>query len=112
MKPADLTVEQIAEAVGMEKGIPAHRILSTHRGAPADAWARACAMWLYKNLVPSRTWSDVGRAFNRDRTTVRHACVRYEARWLRIGASFDSPQVRADLVTINLELYNLTVDPE
>ena len=48
------------------------------REVPEDARARAIAMYVYMKAEDIRVWekprwSEVGRAFNRDRTTVRHA---------------------------------------
>lgn len=47
-------------------------LLGTSRKQPL-AWGRQLAMYLEKQLHPKKSFTAIGRQFNRDRTTVRHA---------------------------------------
>jgi hypothetical protein len=61
-------------------------IQASSRGLANVALARQTAMYL-THVVCGMPLTDVGRVFNRDRTTVRHACTVIEDR--RDDASFD-----------------------
>lgn len=74
-------IQQIAAEVAGEFGSTAPAILAPTRGRPEDARARAIAMFIYARAesgggCEEPCMSEVGRAFNRDRTTVRHAYAR------------------------------------
>jgi chromosomal replication initiation ATPase DnaA len=56
------------------------------RGGPDAAFARQVAMYL-AHVGGGLTYTQVGRLFARDRTTVAHACWRVED--LREDAAFD-----------------------
>jgi hypothetical protein len=51
--------------------------MSARRGSARAARARQAALYL-AHIGFGLTYSTVGRAFGRDRTTVRHACARIE----------------------------------
>lgn len=53
-------------------------ILGSTRGSPADARARAISMYVYRQEDPQGPpcLTQLGRVFDRDRTTVRHALWR------------------------------------
>ncbi len=61
-------------------------IQASSRGLATVALARQTAMYL-THVVCGMALTDVGRVFNRDRTTVRHACAVVEDR--RDDPSFD-----------------------
>jgi chromosomal replication initiation ATPase DnaA len=56
---------------------PAERaaVLSPTRGTPQAAWTRQCAMYLMYMTMDTPCYVTVGKAFDRDRTTVRHAVL-------------------------------------
>lgn len=56
------------------------------RGAPEAAFARQVAMYL-AHVESGLNYTEVGRLFARDRTTVAHACILVEG--LRDDAGFD-----------------------
>lgn len=66
-------LDRIVQAVGSEYGQQRHALLSPSRGRAQTAFARQVAMALVLALNPRESMSAVGRAFGRDRTTVRHA---------------------------------------
>ena len=71
-------LQDIAQEVSREFGSTPAAILAPTRGKPEEARARAIAMYVYAKSgadVPGKEpcLSAVGRAFGRDRTTVRHA---------------------------------------
>lgn len=72
-----ITVRDVVREVCREFGAPRSmsKVLSCTRGTPEVARLRRYAMSLYRHL-PGQTFSSTGRAFDRDRTTVRHACER------------------------------------
>ena len=72
---AHLAASLVAYALGLQ----ADAIMSTVRGSPAVAHARHISMYLtYVSLGISQT--RVALAFDRDRTTVAHACRTIEDR--------------------------------
>lgn len=67
----------VATEVAVEFGSRLSAILSSTRGSPPDARARAISMYVYRQaatVAPCLT--ELGRVFDRDRTTVRHALQR------------------------------------
>lgn len=64
-------VDVVVKAVCDRFGSKPSRVLSPTRGTPVDATVRQIAMHVYRSL-PNQSFSSVGRAFDRDRTTVRH----------------------------------------
>lgn len=59
-------------AAGELTNVSAAELVSPLRGSPAVASTRQIAMWLFYEWKRPESWSELGRAFNRDRTTVRH----------------------------------------
>lgn len=79
----DLTAAAITAAedhFGLRRG----EILAPSRGTKERAWARHVAVYLAQRLDPDASFSALGRAFGRDRTTIRHAVRRVEF-WLGEG---------------------------
>lgn len=68
----------VATEVAGEFGSKLSAILGPTRGVPADSRSRAIAMYVYRQAAPrpEPCFSELGRVFNRDRTTVRHALQR------------------------------------
>lgn len=78
-----MTPEQVAEAVGKIMGVDPAAIMGCHRGSPETSRARWIAMWVFSHryVYPGGdgpSLSAVGRAFGRDRTTVRHGLRKVE----------------------------------
>jgi chromosomal replication initiation ATPase DnaA len=71
------SIEAVLDAVEKEMGVNRASILAPSRGIKKLAWARQVAMYLYHG--GTRSWSEVGRAFHRDRTTVRYAVEKVKA---------------------------------
>lgn len=69
-------LDRILQVVCGEYGQQRHALLSTTRGRKDAAWARQVAMYLSWRLSPQPCYTEVGTAFARDRTTVRHACAK------------------------------------
>jgi chromosomal replication initiation ATPase DnaA len=63
----------IAALVADEFGLDAATLISPTRGAPRAAYARQVAMYL-AHVGFALSFETIGRAFDRDRTTVSHAC--------------------------------------
>jgi chromosomal replication initiation ATPase DnaA len=63
----------IAALVAAEFGLDAATLMSSTRGAPRAAYARQVAMYL-AHVGYALSFESIGRAFDRDRTTVSHAC--------------------------------------
>jgi chromosomal replication initiation ATPase DnaA len=59
--------------VAEEFGLDAAAMISPTRGAPHAAYARQVAMYL-AHVGFALSFEAIGRAFDRDRTTVSHAC--------------------------------------
>ncbi|WP_366408371.1 helix-turn-helix domain-containing protein [Nitrobacter sp. 62-13] len=59
----------MADEFGLDAGI----LISPTRGAPRAAYARQVAMYL-AHVGFALSFETIGRAFDRDRTTVSHAC--------------------------------------
>lgn len=79
----------VATEVAGEFGSRLSAILSPTRGRPEDARARAIAMHVYNRVAPGGlTFTDVGKAFSRDRTTVRHALTRVDG-WQEVEDGFE-----------------------
>ena len=65
--------------MAQEFGSRLSAILSPTRGLAPDARARAIAMAVYQCVSPrTPNLSELGRVFERDRTTVRHALDRVD----------------------------------
>jgi chromosomal replication initiation ATPase DnaA len=70
---ARLVCHDIARLVAGEFGLDAAAMISPTRGAPYAAYARQVAMYL-AHVGFALSFEAIGRAFDRDRTTVSHAC--------------------------------------
>lgn len=68
----------VATRVAVEFGSKLSAILSSTRGRPEDARARAIAMHVYHQVGGRPCLTELGRVFGRDRTTVRHALTRVD----------------------------------
>jgi Bacterial dnaA protein helix-turn-helix len=66
--------------------VPSTKLWGCTRGSPEDALARQAAMYL-AHVGCGLTFTEIGRLFQRDRTTVAHACGRIEDR--RESVPFD-----------------------
>lgn len=67
-------VSHIFKAVQAEFGVTRAQLMAPTRSSRHVAQARQEAMRRVRAALPEATWSELGRLFGRDRTTVRHAC--------------------------------------
>jgi chromosomal replication initiation ATPase DnaA len=67
--------------------VPRAALWAEKRGAPVEAFARQVAMYL-AHVALGLNLTEVARLFDRDRSTVAHACALIEDR--RDAAPFDS----------------------
>lgn len=65
--------ERILRAVQAEFGVTRAQLMASTRSSRDVAWARQVAVHLCHLAMPELSWSELGRLFGRDRTTVRHA---------------------------------------
>lgn len=72
----DRRATRIVDLVGAAYGVTRAEMLSRRRSLN-QVQARQLAMYLVHTLL-SRTYQEVGVLFDRDRTTVSHACARIE----------------------------------
>lgn len=82
----------VATQVAGEFGSRLSSILGSTRGRPEDARARAISMYVYMMAHPGDArpcYTEIGRQFGRDRTTVRHALSRV-VQWRKSEKGFDS----------------------
>jgi hypothetical protein len=69
----------VATEVAGEFGSKLSAILSPSRGHAEDARSRAIAMAAYRAVSPRKlNFTELGKVFDRDRTTVRHALARFD----------------------------------
>jgi chromosomal replication initiation ATPase DnaA len=71
--PAKQICQGIAALVADEFGLDVASVMSSTRGSPRTAYARQVAMYL-AHVGFALSFEAIGRAFDRDRTTVSHAC--------------------------------------
>lgn len=71
------SAQDLVAAAAEAFGVPAAQIMARGR-RPAVARARQAAMWLAAQLT-TLTYDEIGAAFRRDRTTIRHACATIDA---------------------------------
>ena len=69
-----MNLDLILETVQAKFRVGRKDLLAPSRSLRHIAWARQVAMYLAHTLPPGRSYTEVGRLFGRDRTTVRHAC--------------------------------------
>jgi len=83
----DAAALRLLAVVAESRGVAPSLMLHPMRGRAAVAAARQLAMYLTHVLL-SRSLSDVGRLFGRDRTTVAYACAAMED--LRDDGAFEA----------------------
>ncbi len=66
-------------AVADAFAVPIEALRARSRGAASVAFARQSAMYL-AHVALGLSYSEIGRIFNRDRTTAAHACLLVELR--------------------------------
>jgi chromosomal replication initiation ATPase DnaA len=71
--------EELTALVGARLAVPLSELVSTTRRSAAAAFARQVAMYL-AHVSFGANYSEIGRAFGRDRTTAAHACRIVEER--------------------------------
>ncbi len=70
-------VNELTHVVARALGVTTAAVMGPHRGTKAAALARQIAMYLAHTRL-KLTYTEAGRAFGRDRTTVAYACRRIE----------------------------------
>lgn len=90
---------EVEDAVAHAFGIAAMDLRSATRGRARAAFARQAAMYL-AHVACSLTYTDVGRIFARDRTTVAHGCGLVEDR--RDDPHFDRAMELLERVVVTL----------
>jgi chromosomal replication initiator protein len=88
LRPRKRTVLEIQQATCDEFGISLDDLRSTSRAA-GIAWARQVAMYLSRELTDA-TLPAIGRAFERNHTTVMHACRKTAERMSADPSAFDA----------------------
>lgn len=89
-------------AIAREQGLDGDVVVNSPRGTVAVRMARRKAMWIFHNMVEGRTYSETGRAFDRDRTTVRHGVKAWEEGIAR-EPGISRHQANAMLLELGLE---------
>jgi hypothetical protein len=79
LKTAQRVCDLAVIATSAAYGISASELVADTRGSATSALARQSAMYL-AHVAFGLTYSEVGRAFGRDRTTAAHACRLIEER--------------------------------
>ena len=97
-RQADPRGWRLAELVAAERGIKLEALFVPARCTADIALARQLAMYLM-HVEFGRLYADVGRFFNRDRTTVSHACALIED--LRDDGEFDATLERLRLTLLS-----------
>lgn len=69
MRLADSVIDRVCAEFGVSRA----QLLAPTRSSRDVAWARQVAVHVCHRLEPGASWSELGRRFGRDRTTVRHA---------------------------------------
>lgn len=82
----DAGATAVLNLVARHSKVPLNRLLQPSRGKVGICDARHLAMYL-THVGLSRTLTDVGEIFGRDRTSVAHACARIED--MRDDPAFD-----------------------
>jgi chromosomal replication initiation ATPase DnaA len=90
---ADSRGWRLVELVAAERGVSPAALLGPDRGKANIAVARQLAMYLMHTHY-CRIYSEVGRFFGRDRTTVSHACGLIEE--MREDIAFDESVARLE----------------
>ena len=92
---ADARGWRLVELVATARGLSATAMMGQDRGKADVALARQLAMYLMHTHY-SRIYSEVGRFFGWDRTTVSHACALIEE--MREEAAFDEHVARLEAI--------------
>lgn len=71
-----MTFDRVIAEVEAEFGVTRAQLLAPTRSSAKVAQARQEAMRRVKARTPDASWSEIGRLFGRDRTTIRHACLK------------------------------------
>lgn len=90
---ADVRGWRLVELVAAARGLSAAALMGPDRGKADVALARQLAMYMMHTHY-SRIYSEVGRFFGRDRTTVSHACGLIEE--MREEVAFDASVARLE----------------
>lgn len=90
---ADARGWRLVELVAAARGLSTTALMGPDRGKADIALARQLAMYLMHTHY-SRIYSEVGRFFGRDRTTVSHACGLIEE--MREEVAFDAGVARLE----------------
>ena len=83
-----LTIKDVQITVAEEYGLTMKEMMGVRR-AKKFAEPRMIAMWLSYEVLPNKSLPQIGRAFDRDHTTVLHACNRWK---YIVGYNFDHIQ--------------------
>ena len=73
-----LTIKDVQIIVAEEYGLSMSEMLGVRR-AKKFAEPRMIAMWLAYEILPNKSPPQIGRAFDRDHTTVLNACNRWKS---------------------------------
>jgi chromosomal replication initiation ATPase DnaA len=92
-------------AVCCLSGLPVARLRQGSRGRAPAAFARAQAMYL-THVAFGISLTATGRAFGRDRTTVRHACARIELSRERADVELALTALETSLLVLAQHLSN------
>lgn len=65
---ADIVIAKVGKELDVDRDL----ILAPSRSSRNVAWARMVAVYIIRELTGA-SWSEIGRKFGRDRTTIRHA---------------------------------------
>ena len=84
------TVREIQEQTCASFGVTMDELLSASRAQPV-AWPRQVAMYLSRELTDA-TLPAIGRAFNKNHTTVMHACRRTAERMAADREAYEAVQ--------------------
>lgn len=81
-------LEEVLNAVQREFKVRREDLFAPTRSSADIAWARQVAMYLCHVAHPAASMTEIGRAFQRDRTTVKYACNKVED-WRGEGDDLD-----------------------
>ena len=89
-------MNRVVIEVTEEFGSTPCNVLKSTRGSAEDAWVRAIAVRVYRDLAPDdqKTLTALGELFGRDRTTVRHALSRVQPWTQTLGFSTRMAEVK------------------
>lgn len=113
LKPEDLRqgltfVRLVEETVSAAFQVPLSALLSSRRGTARISLARQVAMYL-THVVGGFRLSEIGQAFDRDRTTVAHACAVVENR--RDDPAFNRTLDLLEIIIVRLRRLTRAFSP-